>query len=539
MRPALAFGRRWQLIKSRPMRAERTNAVAVLGGKYSRILRLGVFLAMASCAAGQCDVVCNGYCLRPLEASECPTQDEIDAIVNLWCSSDGLTVGDLCEGDEEQNEACGYDFSQTNNCGTNHDVWIFEAPAPTPPSMPPLPPHTPINAQPRTEGRCTVELTSKERCETAARAADVTSGYYPFPLQLPGPGCVYLTGHGGMYSWNPHSTSVDCSSSKQCICGGGTPPPPPPPPPPPRTVGAKQDPHFRLACGGRADFRGKHGTIYNFLSSQNVSVNMKVENATFNLEKLVVHGTFMTEIHAVLRTHRGRLFNISYFASELNEHNWGWHMINGSCALPYQSWTGRCYAGHGRAVDCPMKGQSVPFSLSIHEEQRCDNVRASVDYSTLTIEADEWLVKVIGMPVYDRIDGPRHRLDVTISRRVGEYEMAAPPHGLVGQSFDGEWHPGRVGSYPRQGKLDMYPPRKVVGEFTTQAMAEGAIDGVARDYEMASNFETAFKYSSFGALTKDPKRMGPFYFKNAGRAARDCDGNPVSAQATEMLQREL
>ncbi len=53
---------------------------------------------------------------------------------------------------------------------------------------------------------------------------------------------------------------------------------------------AHQDPHLTLAHGGRADFRGKNNTLYNFISSHNASVAIKTEDASFYLDKLLVHG---------------------------------------------------------------------------------------------------------------------------------------------------------------------------------------------------------------------------------------------------------
>lgn len=225
--------------------------------------------------------------------------------------------------------------------------------------------------------------------------------------------------------------------------------------------------------------------MYNFLSAQNMSMNIKTEDATFRLGNLTVHGSFITEAHVAMRTHHGRQFNLSFWASELTERGYGLHMVNGSCALP---------------------GNAVRFSLTIHRGRHCDNLDAQIDFSSLVIEGDEWSIKVAGMPVYDRVDGPHHRLDVSISQRVPEDEWNVPPHGLVGQSFDREPRPGRVGGYPRMGREDAYPPREVHADFTTQAMAEGAIDGVASEYEMASPFETAFKYASYGGATTAQKR---------------------------------
>ena len=57
------------------------------------------------------------------------------------------------------------------------------------------------------------------------------------------------------------------------------------------------DPHLTLAHGARADFRGRHGAIFNFLSAQALSVNVLIENSSFYLRaapeyaNVTVHGT--------------------------------------------------------------------------------------------------------------------------------------------------------------------------------------------------------------------------------------------------------
>ena len=57
------------------------------------------------------------------------------------------------------------------------------------------------------------------------------------------------------------------------------------------------DPHLSFARGGEADFRGRHGTFYNFFSAPDFGVNVKMEEARFFLhgDKLTVDGTFITE----------------------------------------------------------------------------------------------------------------------------------------------------------------------------------------------------------------------------------------------------
>ena len=62
---------------------------------------------------------------------------------------------------------------------------------------------------------------------------------------------------------------------------------------------AIKDPHWDLANGGHADFRGKHKSLYNYLSAPGLSVNVRLEEALYTLRdgQLLVNGTFMTEAH--------------------------------------------------------------------------------------------------------------------------------------------------------------------------------------------------------------------------------------------------
>jgi hypothetical protein len=53
------------------------------------------------------------------------------------------------------------------------------------------------------------------------------------------------------------------------------------------------------------------------------------------------------------------------------------------------------------------------------------------------------------------------------------------------------------------GKTDDYKTHD--NAATTSAMGEGAIEGVAADYEMASKFATHFKYSRYGLTEAKPR----------------------------------
>ena len=57
----------------------------------------------------------------------------------------------------------------------------------------------------------------------------------------------------------------------------------------------------RFVAGDQAG-RGRDDTLYNMLSARNVSVAVRISEATFMLRQLTVRGSFMTEAHLVVRT---------------------------------------------------------------------------------------------------------------------------------------------------------------------------------------------------------------------------------------------
>ena len=78
-------------------------------------------------------------------------------------------------------------------------------------------------------------------------------------------------------------------------------------------------------------------------------------------------------------------------------------------------------------------------------------------------------------------------IEATMSPRT---TPTVPPHGLIGQTYDGD----NVGSIGKQDDYKTYDHSTM-----TSAMGEGAIEGVASDYEMTSKFATDFPFSRFGA----------------------------------------
>jgi len=279
-------------------------------------------------------------------------------------------------------------------------------------------------------------------------------------------------------------------------------------------AGSSGDPHARLPHGGTADYRGNHNETVCFVSAKDVALNVKTVNSTFKLGLTTVAGTFISEAHLAMLTHAksyasagaavvSRWFNVSFWAEHLNQDGWAWNIVTGSCS---------------KAGNPP-----VPFTLGYHAEKRCDDLMVTTDFSSATVETKEFRFVLRGQPVYNRIDGPRHRIDVEVTQKVADREFAVPPHGLIGQAYDGD-------GKPRAGRLDVYPPRDVNGTFTTTAMAEGAIDGVAADYVVASPFETRFKYSAF-AYPMAPAAVAAVEAKRDAMAA--ADGQLRAAGAVE------
>ena len=62
-------------------------------------------------------------------------------------------------------------------------------------------------------------------------------------------------------------------------------------------------------------------------------------------------------------------------------------------------------------------------------------------------------------------------------------------------------------------------------EITTSAMGEGAIEGIAANYEVASKFATEFKYSRWGKTAAAPRDVA----KLAGRKIPRVAGNEAVA----------
>lgn len=208
---------------------------------------------------------------------------------------------------------------------------------------------------------------------------------------------------------------------------------------------AKQDVHLKYPGGGSADYRGAVGTLYNLVSTPDVSVNMGVAESTFRLKNATVEGTFIDRIHVRTRD--------DVFAS--------------------------LYANSTARVQCNRRTIVLPP----HTNLTCGSTvvtRRMVSYEFVTAH---WWFRVLPLPVYGHERGASRRIDVMLSKRREGQEA----HGLLGQGFNG---------IALDGRKDVYPTS---GRFRTVAWAQGAIQGRPEDYVVNEAHDSSFRFTKFSA----------------------------------------
>lgn len=253
------------------------------------------------------------------------------------------------------------------------------------------------------------------------------------------------------------------------------PPPPAPPPPAASTFG---DPHLYGPYGGQTDFHGIHKHFFAFLSAPGLSVNVLTQDADFRVQHgerdLLVHGSFLTQVGIVVKGTEGlhRQLRLSFWAD----------VHNRNLRFQRSGW-----------VQYVCGTRRKPVWLYRHMTRRCDGALVEVATPSLTVTTNEWQIKVSERNNFweKSVDqGGEHdvrkRLDVQITPRVADPRR---PHGLLGQWF--------AAKAPINGTIDTLP---LTGEYTTQAQAEGAIQGTIHDYVLEHRYATEFTFSRFSAL---------------------------------------
>jgi hypothetical protein len=292
-----------------------------------------------------------------------------------------------------------------------------------------------------------------------------------------GLGCSPLTENSCSFGPNPATkcTTDQITGGSELLeefnaANGITPSPSPP-------VAVTGDPHLSLPHGGGADFRGEHNEIYNFLSAKNLAVNVMTQMADFELHDESsplhkhVHGSFLTQVHVIARSNTGKIVRVSSWADKIGPRN-----------IAY---------ANGTVDDQPA------FALGPKMKKVVDDLILETNYSSLVVTTPEFQVTVTpnAFIAERNVVGPLHRFDVSFKLLVPEDSMLVLPHGIIGQGWDKD-------GKSIDGEKDVFPKS---GEFTTYAMAKGAIEGSPNDYKVASKYATDFKFSRFDLVKSSPR----------------------------------
>ena len=222
---------------------------------------------------------------------------------NHGCTDDGATPCEWCGGTNWY--CCNYarSYTASDNCGNveffatsaGHKCTKLLVSPPPPPPSPPSPPAPPPSPPEEHPG---------EECWTNHGCTDNGAT----PCEWCGGTNWYCCNYGLSYTASDNCGNVEFFNTDpppayhrctKLLVSLPPPPPPPPSPPPPPPLppptpapasqssgpqsNAVKDPHLSFAHGGRADFRGRNGTFYNFFSAPGLAVNIKIEGASFTL----------------------------------------------------------------------------------------------------------------------------------------------------------------------------------------------------------------------------------------------------------------
>jgi hypothetical protein len=238
------------------------------------------------------------------------------------------------------------------------------------------------------------------------------------------------------------------------------------------STGSDGDPHLHFAHGGAADFRGKNDTFYALLSAPGVHFAARTEDTSFLLPRpQLVHGSFWKTVEWVLHGTSGTKYGVRSWA-----HDVGFTVYNLS----------------------DEKSAMIKTYIGVWKEWWQDDIRVFYKQSTIYTRVNGWEMNATRHPVYLMVDWTSawrfdiaiRKLDGTVfEKKHGAASVSCFPHGLVGQSWDGD----NVAVF---GKMDDYTFHKDHPVVRTTSMAEGSIEGTADNY-VVNSFDTDFRFSRF------------------------------------------
>jgi hypothetical protein len=253
-------------------------------------------------------------------------------------------------------------------------------------------------------------------------------------------------------------------------------PPSSPPFTPPISATGAGDPHLIGGDGDKFDFKGENGVVYALLSTMTLAVNAFFQHDKYSLGDKTVHGSFMTACYVTART-KSSTVTVSFNAT------------NPSVAIvTIRDATLR----HVAMSISSFSVNEIGIDSIEHDNLRMSLSKDHANHASLLIMNGEWEVSAVArLFPYNSQNNNKKRLDLTFKPTS---DSAVAPHGLIGQTFDGD-------NIAVDGAQDDYSGKTVV----TKAMGEGAIEGIASDYAVDSPFSTNFKFSRFGTIKASPR----------------------------------
>jgi len=276
-------------------------------------------------------------------------------------------------------------------------------------------------------------------------------------------------------------------------------------PPNAATCTACLDPHLTFAHGGRADFKGKDKTWYPMLSARNMTFNAYFVHDDFKNLYKVVHGSAMKSTTWVMRTNAtGRVVTVEYNSTAGARSR---ALVRVSDTLADE------WIYHGSK---PFKLENIRVEM---RERKLTGVGKGGWHGTALIVSDgRWLTTVWNKPYPNAAANPgKSLLNIHLEALYDADKDRVAPHGLIGQSYDGD-------GLATDGRKDDYS----ANEVTTTAMAEGAIEGDASDYELRHRFATRFKYSRYDAEVAKHRNVDLIRAQGANHAAPHRSGGATA-----------
>jgi len=269
-------------------------------------------------------------------------------------------------------------------------------------------------------------------------------------------------------------------------------PVPSPTPVPSPDPGITGDPHLLGAHGDTFAFRGRNSTVYSLLSARHLLLNAMFVAQTFVMGGLcktcghkTVHGSFIKVAYLRALTSSGKTVRAEYRADE-----------------PSHAWLKISEAGEELAFLASERNLLVSTMQPDAIEDTVDDVtvrlvRKHQREASLVFRNADFEVQVASRFLgRSEQNARRKRLDVSLIPLKDPNTAKVAPHGLIGQTFDGD-------DYAIDGALDDYSTDVVV----TKAMGEGAIEGLAADYEIShlDPFSDDFRFSRFDSVAAPPR----------------------------------